>query len=115
MGIVPIWGFQMLAAIAIAILFKLNKAIVIIAANISIPPMIPFIIFASHWCGKFWMGQRSVTLNFSKELSMEAVQTSLVQYLAGSMTLATIGGLTFGIICYILLKTFPRKRSDKIV
>ncbi|MES1225118.1 MAG: DUF2062 domain-containing protein, partial [Bacteroidota bacterium] len=41
MGIVPIWGFQLLAAIALAIVLRLNKALVIIAANISVPPMIP--------------------------------------------------------------------------
>ena len=38
MGIIPIWGFQLVTAIFLAVLFKLNKVLVIIAANISIPP-----------------------------------------------------------------------------
>ncbi|MFZ6009870.1 MAG: DUF2062 domain-containing protein, partial [Bacteroidota bacterium] len=36
MGIVPIWGFQLAVAIPLSFLFRLNKALVIIAANISI-------------------------------------------------------------------------------
>jgi hypothetical protein len=38
MGIIPIWGFQLVSAIFLSILLKLNKPLVIIAANISIPP-----------------------------------------------------------------------------
>ena len=41
MGIIPIWGYQLITAIALAYLLRLNKLIVIVAANISIPPMIP--------------------------------------------------------------------------
>ena len=53
MGIIPIWGFQLVAAIFLAILFKLNKPLVIVAANISIPPMIPVIIFLSYKMGAY--------------------------------------------------------------
>ena len=45
MGIFPIWGFQLLIGIPLAVFFKLNKVLFITAANISIPPMIPFIIY----------------------------------------------------------------------
>ncbi len=47
MGIVPFWGFQMLIAFALAQLLKLNKPLVILAANISLPPIIPFIIWGA--------------------------------------------------------------------
>ena len=42
MGIVPIWGFQMLAALFLSYIFRLNKIIVLLFSNISIPPLIPF-------------------------------------------------------------------------
>ena len=45
MGIVPIWGYQMLATLFLAHVLKLNKVIAIVAANISIPPMIPFLLY----------------------------------------------------------------------
>ena len=66
MGIIPIWGFQLVAAIFLAILFKLNKPIVIVAANISIPPMIPVIIFLSYKMGAFWMGANAMEIDFSR-------------------------------------------------
>ena len=45
MGIVPAWGYQMLITLFLAHLFRLNKVIAIVAANISIPPMIPFLLY----------------------------------------------------------------------
>ena len=52
MGIVPLWGFQLLIGIPLAVLFRMNKVLFIAAANISIPPMIPFIIYGSFLCGQ---------------------------------------------------------------
>ena len=36
MGIVPVWGYQMLTTLFLAHLLRLNKVIAIVAANISI-------------------------------------------------------------------------------
>src|SRR6185312_8995913 len=55
MGIFPVWGFQLLIGIPIAVLFRLNKVLFIAAANISIPPMIPVIIFLSYYFGSFFV------------------------------------------------------------
>ena len=38
-GIVPLWGYQMLITLFLAHLFRLNKVIALVAANISIPPI----------------------------------------------------------------------------
>jgi len=46
-GIVPIWGFQFATALIVAHLLKLNKVVVGLTAQISVPPMIPFIIYGS--------------------------------------------------------------------
>ncbi|HZK65405.1 MAG TPA: DUF2062 domain-containing protein, partial [Puia sp.] len=40
MGIIPIWGFQLIVAIFLALVLKLNKVLVILFANISFPPFI---------------------------------------------------------------------------
>ncbi len=109
MGIVPIWGFQLMAAIFLAILFKLNKPIVIIAANISIPPMIPIIIFLSYKMGAFWMGQNAMQIDFSKSISLASVRKNLQQYIYGSISLAIIAGLIFGLLTFIFLKLINRK------
>ena len=109
MGIIPIWGFQLMAAIFLAILFKLNKPLVIIAANISIPPMIPVIIFLSYKMGAFWMGQNAMQLDFSKSISLSSIKKNLQQYIYGSISLAIIAGLLFGLLTFIILKLFNRR------
>ena len=111
MGIVPIWGFQLIVAIALAFAFRLNKVLVILAANISIPPMIPLILFLSHLTGRIWMGDRAEYVSFSKELTFETMSNSLVQYFLGAVTLACVAGVLFGGITYIGLKVFKRKKS----
>jgi len=116
MGIIPIWGFQLMAAIFLAILFKLNKPLVIIAANISIPPMIPIIIFASYKAGAYWMGEHATQLIFDRSISLDAIQKNLQQYIYGSITLAIVAGVFFGLLTFILLKLFHKRRvtPDKL-
>ena len=109
MGIVPIWGFQLVTAIFLAILFRLNKALVIIAANISLPPMIPVIIFASYKMGSFWMGQNALQMGFSKSISLDSIKQNLQQYIYGSITLAILAGIFFGVLTFVILKSFNRK------
>lgn len=111
MGIVPIWGFQLVTAIFLAILFRLNKALVVIAANISIPPMIPLVIFLSYKAGAFWMGHNAMQLDFSKALSIDSIKKNLQQYIYGSISLAIIAGLLFGMLTFLLLKLFHRKAA----
>lgn len=111
MGIVPIWGFQLAAAIFLAILFKLNKPIVIVAANISIPPMIPVIIFLSYKTGAFWMGENAMQIDFSKSITLDSIKNNLVQYIYGSITLAVIAGIVFGLLTLVLLKLFGKKTA----
>jgi glycosyltransferase involved in cell wall biosynthesis len=109
MGIIPIWGFQLITAIFLAILFKLNKPLVIIAANISIPPMLPVIIFASYKAGAFWMGNNAMHIDFNRTISLDSVKKNLQQYIYGSITLAILAGIFFGVLIFILLKLFNKK------
>jgi glycosyltransferase involved in cell wall biosynthesis len=111
MGIVPIWGFQLAAAIFLAILLKLNKPLVIIAANISIPPMIPVIIFGSYKMGGFWMGGRAMQIDFSNALSLASVKQNLLQYIYGSISLAMVAGLAAGLLTFIFLKIIGKKQA----
>ena len=114
MGIVPIWGFQLLVAIFFAVLFKLNKALVVISAHISIPPMIPLVIFLSYKSGAYWMGNRVVNMPFSRKISLQAIHHHLEQYIYGSITLAVAAAIIFGLLTFILLKIFKRKAVPAI-
>ncbi len=109
MGIIPLWGFQLAIAIFLSIIFRLNKGLVIVAANISIPPMIPLIIFLSYKMGAWWMGNHAMHLVFSKNISLHDIKANLQQYIYGSITLAVIAALVLGFISYLLMKIFKRK------
>ena len=111
MGIIPIWGFQLVAAIFLAILFKLNKPLVIVAANISIPPMIPIIIFGSYKMGALWMGSNAMQINFSNAITLDSIKKNLLQYIFGSITLALVAGMVAGLLTLIFLKIIAKKRA----
>lgn len=104
MGIVPIWGFQLLVAIFLAMLFKLNKALVIAAANISIPPMIPFILYGSFLAGKPFMGAKAREIDWTNQLNLTSIQQNLQQYLIGACVLAVAAGIVIGLLSYIVMK-----------
>lgn len=108
MGILPIWGFQLVTAIFLSFLFRLNKAIVIISANISIPPMVPFIIYASYKTGSIWMKNGGGSLLFRKDLTFSSIKDNFQQYLYGSITLAILAGIVCGLLTWILLAMFRK-------
>ncbi|MBK6633051.1 MAG: DUF2062 domain-containing protein [Chitinophagaceae bacterium] len=111
MGIVPIWGFQLVTAIFGAILLKLNKPLVIVAANISIPPMIPLIIYGSYKMGAIWMGANAMEIDFSSDITLDSIKKNLLQYIYGSITLAVVAGISFGILTFIFLKLIDKKKT----
>lgn len=106
MGIVPIWGYQMIVAGVLAHFMGLNKVITIVASNISIPPMIPFLLFGSYVTGG-WILDRPVALTLH-EVTFDTIKDSFLQYLAGSMVFAVICGLLAGCICLTLLSLFRK-------
>lgn len=108
MGIIPIWGYQLASAIGLAYLFKLNKPIVILTANISIPPFTVVVIYLSYLTGALFYGG-NVMVNFS-DISLDAVRQDAFQYLIGASVLAVaLAGLTT-LLSYLLLKKFREDR-----
>jgi uncharacterized protein (DUF2062 family) len=114
MGIVPLWGFQLVIALFLSVLFRLNKALVIVAANISIPPMIPLILFLSHLTGAVWMGNRAQHISFSQKITLELMENNSIQYVLGAVTLALAAGIIFGGLTYSGLKLFRRSEKPRL-
>ena len=109
MGIIPIWGFQMLVATLLAYTLKLNKVIVLIASNISIPPLIPFIIFGSYYMGQFFLGGED--LIFSLDIDLNTIQSMLKQYILGSFLLAIFVGIIFFFCTYFTLSLLYKSKK----
>ena len=109
-GIAPFWGFQTVIVIFLAILFKWNRILAFTFSNISLPPMIPFIIFGSLQIGSYFVGGNEVFLDY-QNLTLEAIKNHTTQYIVGSFILATIAAFTFGLSSYFLLSL--RENSKK--
>ncbi len=102
-GISPFWGFQTLLVFSLAVFLKLNKAIAFAFSNVSIPPFIPFIIYASVQLGMLLTGEQ---LSFSMDdfAADFEVLKHLKTYVLGSFALAAITAILFGFIGYLTLR-----------
>lgn len=109
-GIIPIWGFQTITVIFLAITFRLNKLLAFAGSNISIPPMIPIIVFTSLQIG-------GLVLN--NDVSQEEASTGfdfgnhLLEYIVGSFILATLSAIVIWFVSYFLLLKVERKSLKK--
>ncbi len=100
-GILPIWGFQMMAAFATASYFKLNRVLVLIISNISIPPMVPLIIFASFKFGGLFVSN-PVYLRDIDTIDKSSIYIHFIQYLYGAVLLSITMALTGFLITWIV-------------
>lgn len=113
-GIVPVWGFQTFLSIFLAAVFKWNKSLSFLGSNISIPPLIPFIVLGSLKIGSFIIpADQPLILDFDN-ISFESLQTHLLQYIVGSVILATFMSIILGITIYFILNYYQRKRIKNV-
>ena len=98
----------MITAVATAHLLKLNKVVVLVSSNISIPPMIPFILYGSFATGAFLLGEPVKFI--PDQINFDSLSDSLVQYLAGSVVFAIVTGILGLITSYILLYAFRKEK-----
>jgi uncharacterized protein (DUF2062 family) len=113
-GILPIWGFQMLAAAAAAHALRLSKPLVLAASNISSPITIPFILYFSLIIGHLLHRGQFEGLPRLNEFRHSVVLSYLGEYLAGSIVLAVAGGIVAALLAYAAasaLKAIRGKRA----
>jgi glycosyltransferase involved in cell wall biosynthesis len=109
-GIAPVWGFQMALAAAVAHWLRLNKAIALVASNISLPP-VAFLITAvsillGHW---IFTGQR---LPFPPPIDFSKTGEYLGQWIIGSFALASVAAVVGIFATYFVARIFLKKRSS---
>jgi len=102
----PAWGFQTALAISLAVLFRLNKVLVLITVNISsIPPLIPLILIVGYQVGTFIL-----TGAFQSEvpdlMNLKTLGENYLQFAIGSLLVASSIGALFFVVIYLLLKRF---------
>jgi glycosyltransferase involved in cell wall biosynthesis len=100
-GIIPIWGYQMLFAGFSAHFMKLNKIVAVVFSNISVPPMIPFLLYGSMVIGAFVLNIENA-FSFSS-VSLDTIGLGLWQYCVGSIILAILAGLSVFVISLFIM------------
>src|SRR5687767_13724222 len=106
--IAPIWGYQMITAAAHAHLLRLNTAIALVASNISIPPVMPFILYGGlalgHW---LFTGER---LKLSAEQMTRArVLEYLGEWCVGSLVLGALVAMLGMLTTYAVARIVRRQ------
>lgn len=106
-GIAPLWGFQMLAALFAAHKLGLSKTISLISSNISFPAAIPFIVYGSLLAGRWALGGAiDYSLHLDRSILEVAVKTYALEYLVGSVLLATVAGGIATLLAYAAAHLF---------
>ena len=108
-GLSPIFGFHTVAVLALAVLFKLNKVIAFAFSNISFPPFIPFILYASLQLGAFITGEELI-FSMDEMVENQGFITHLKTYIIGSISFSILGAILFGTIAYFIFKIFDQKK-----
>lgn len=107
-GIAPLWGVQMLVTGIAAHWLRLNKAIALVASNISIPPMMPFILYGSLALGHWLFTGQAIDLTPAQMTKARALEY-LVHWLVGSLALGTlVATLGTGVTYALARLTRPR-------
>jgi uncharacterized protein (DUF2062 family) len=76
---------------------------------VSFPPFIPFIIYGSLKMGSYFVSNES-TLVLDSSLTFDDIQKNATQYIVGSLILASVSAITVGLLSYLLLTAFSKKR-----
>ena len=110
-GLTPLWGFHTILVLSLAVLFKLNKVISFAFTNVSFPPFIPFTVYAGIMIGNYVLGEPTDYSFADFEENFEFVK-SLKTYVVGSFILASVVSVMVGIVAYLLLFLYAKKKHD---
>jgi len=115
-GLSPFWGFQTIIVLFLAWIFRLNKLIAFAFSNVSIPPLIPFIVYACLETGAFVLGQSSAASSFNWrqfDTYRPYIQQHLTEYVVGSFVLGIFAATVAGMLAYLLLNIRSGRNVQK--
>jgi glycosyltransferase involved in cell wall biosynthesis len=111
-GLTPFWGWQLIIAFGVAHVFKLNKFVTVAASNISIPPILPFLLILSYFTGGLVLGLNT-KLSIGSGITLEWVKHNLLQYIVGSFITGIVIAVVMGFLTFLLLRIFRKKKPDQ--
>ncbi len=103
MGILPIWGVQMISASLLAARLRLNRFVAVAASNISFPAVAPFIFYFALVLGHaIFSGGFDFTPPFDGGLRQLAAER-FPEWIVGSVVLAFVVSVVGGLLSYAVL------------
>jgi glycosyltransferase involved in cell wall biosynthesis len=110
MGIFPIHGFQVATLMGLSVVCRLNRPLAFVGVCISSPPLLPFIIVAAVWIGRFFVpGDLSANVHGVNA----AIVQGAAEFIAGSAILAALAGATTFFAAYPFFSALARQRRKK--
>jgi uncharacterized protein (DUF2062 family) len=113
MGILPVWGFQLIIGMPLAFLFKLNKALFFVFIHISMLPFTPLFWMASLLAGNLLMG-RPLIIHDWQHISLKDLRAEGVSFFLGGIVLAVVAGIATYFISMGILYYRRRMKYDQI-
>jgi uncharacterized protein (DUF2062 family) len=110
-GIAPIWGFQIIAAAALAHKFRLNKAVAVTASHVSFPLAAPFILAAGLVLGHFL--RTGGWVDFRPEAAVRQIPLYFADWFFGSFVLAILAGGAGTLITFLIARAWRRGGRPK--
>lgn len=111
-GVLPVWGWQMVIAFGLAHFFRLNKFVTLAASNISIPPMLPLILYLSYEAGGWVVGTKISAIHYSSGFDYQWIKANFFQYVVGSLIFGGILSVSLGSLTYLLLNIFRKTKPS---
>jgi uncharacterized protein (DUF2062 family) len=110
-GIVPIYGLQTLAAVGLALLFKLNKPLTLASTFINNPFLLPLIVVSSIEFGGFLRHGSFQPWRLLFALSSAQLKEQLFSWVLGSLVLGLlVGGAAAVLTAAVVYWTSPAQR-----
>ncbi len=110
-GVIPIWGMQIISAIASAQYLKVNKPLAVVGSYINLTPLFPILVYFSLKIGALILGNIEA-LPALNEISMLTAKTYFWLYAIGCIPVAIITALFFGSATYataVFMKLYVKR------
>ena len=110
-GVVPIYGFQTLAALGLAVLFRLNKPLTFASTFINNPFLLPVLVVSSIEAGCFLITGRFQPWKLSVFTVAHAKEELLFWVLGSVVVGAVVGGVGAAITAIVVHLNTPASRA----
>jgi uncharacterized protein (DUF2062 family) len=108
-GTTPFWGLHWAIALLVATVFGLNRVVVYLATNISVPIIAPLLIFGSVQLGSWCLTGAFLPLRFA-QLRLVDPRDFFAAWLVGSLFLGASLGASLGVAAYFFARRFRPPR-----